>query len=320
MKGDGVVLSKEAWQIERMDVACVQADQILSIGVNGRDIERCKHAAKEFGALIPPVVGRLPGGERVVLAGGCEFAALREMGAREMSAAAVDIPDEGGGAKISLLLAMLRRSHDALCEGMWIQKILDAGDTSQRQICAAIGKSAAWVSKRLALAARLDPGVKELVDQRLLDSGSAQAIARLPAEAQCQFATGAVRDNLPKSVVEKLVSGFRAAECPDAVRRQIIEDPQGAVPRFGQKGPARYIPVSVDVQRLRNGGIRDQIAAVDITLSALAASLAGLWPETALPFAKTLSRLSGELGGMIDIIRKLVSPGKKEWEGDSHAN
>ena len=98
-----------------MDVACVQANQILSMGADERDIERCKRAATEFGALTPPVVGKLPSGGRIVLNGGTEFAALREMGAREMNAVAVDIRSEDYGAKISLLLASLKRSPDALC-------------------------------------------------------------------------------------------------------------------------------------------------------------------------------------------------------------
>jgi ParB family chromosome partitioning protein len=311
-KGDGAVLGKEAFQIEKMDVACVQADEILSMGVYGRDIELCKRAAKEFGALAPPVVGRLPGGARVVLAGGCEFAALREMGAREMSAAAADIGGEADGAQISLLMAMIRRGHDALCEGMWIRKALDGGGTSQRQICAAIGKSAAWAGKRLSLAGRLEPGVRELVGKGLLDSGSAQAVARLPAEAQCGFAARAVRDGLPKSAVERLVSGFRSVDCPDGVKREILDDPRAELPRFAQKGQARYIPPSLDMQRLRGGGLGGQIAAVNVTMSALAASLHALRPETAAPFAKALSRLAGELRGMACIVQGLVSPGKNE--------
>ena len=314
-------MNKEVGQIEKMDVACVQANQVLAMSVNGRDIERCNRAAKEFGALTPPVVGKMPGGGRIVLSGGTEFAALREMGAREMNAVAVDIQSEDDGAKISLLLASLKRSPDALCEGMLIQQALDVGDVTQSQICAIIGKSAAWVSKRLALVTRLDPGVREFVSRRLLDPGSAQEIARLPADKQYEFAVGVVRDHLPKSAIEKLVSGFAVEECPDAVKRQIIEDPQGAAPRFMPKDPARYIPVSVNVQKLRAGGIGDQIAAVDITITVLASSLRALWPETAAPFGKALSRLSGDLRIMVVIILKLVSPGKNEdEEGVSYAN
>lgn len=290
------------------------------MGVDGRDIERCKRAAKEFGALTPPVVGKLPGGSRIVLNGGCEFAALREMGAREMNAVAVDIRNEEDGAKISLLLASLKRSPDALCEGMLIQQALDAGDVTQSQICAIICKSAAWVSKRLALVTRLDPGVREFVNRQLLDPGSAQEIARLPADKQYEFAVGVVRDHLPKSSIEKLVSGFAVEECPDAVKRQIIEDPQGAAPRFMPKSSVRYIPASVNMQKLRAGGIGDQIAAVDITMSVLGSSLRELWPETAMPFAKALARLSGDFRSMVVTIQKLVSPGKNEDEEDRYAN
>ena len=312
-------MNKEAGKTEKMDVAGVQANQILSMCVDGRDIERCKRAVNEFGALTPPVVGRLPSGGRVVLDGGCEFAALREMGAREMNAVAVDIGSEVDGAKISLLLASLKRSPDALCEGMLIEQALEAGDVTQSQICAIVGKSAAWVSKRLSLATRLDPNVRELVSRHLLDPGSAQEIARLPAGRQYEFATNAVRDSLPKSTIEKLVSGFAVEECPDAVRRQIVEDPQGAAQRFMHKGPGRYVPGCLNLQKLRDGGIGDQIAALDISMSVLGGSLNKLWPETASPFAKALARISGDLRGMTAIIQKLVSPGKSEERGAANA-
>ena len=311
-------MNKESARIEKMDVACVQTNKVLSIGVDGRDVERCKRALKEFGALAPPIVGIMPGGGRVVLNGECEFAALREMGAREMDAVAVDIQGEDGGAKIALLLASLKRSPAALCEGMLIQQAMDAGGTTQAQICAIIGKSAAWVSKRLALVTRLDPGVREFVGRQLLDPGSAQEIARLPTDMQYEFANNVVRDSLPKSTVEKLVSGFSVEECPDAVKRQIIEDPQGAAPRFMPKGPGRYIPACLNLQKLRTSGIGDQIAAVDITVSVVASSLNGLWPETATPYAKTLSRLLEDLAGVSGMIQNLVSPGK--GKGVRHAD
>ena len=304
-------MNKEVGQIEKMDVACVQANQILSMGVDGRDIERCKRAAKEFGALTPPIVGKLPDGGRIVLNGGCEFAALREMGSREMNAVAVDIRSEKDGAKISLLLASLKRNPDALCEGMLIQQALDAGDVTQTQICAIVGKSASWVSKRLALVTRLDPGVREFVSRQLLDPGSAQEIARLPADKQYEFANNVLRDNLPKSTIEKLVSGFTDGECPDTVRSQIVRDPQGAMPRFMPKGPARYVPACLNLDKLRTGGIGDQIAATDITMSVLGASVNGLWVETAMPYAKALSRLSVDFAAMADMINRLVPPGKK---------
>jgi ParB family chromosome partitioning protein len=313
-------LNKEASKIEKMDVACVQENQVLTIGIDGRDVERCKRAAKEFGALPPPIVGKLPDGGRLVLNGGCEFAALREMGVREMNAVAVDIRDGEDGAKISLLLASLRRNPDALCEGMLIQQALEAGGVTQTQICAIIGKSAGWVSKRLALVTRLDPGVREFVNRQLLDPGSAQEIARLPAEKQYEFANSVMRDGIPKSTIEKLVSGFAVEECPDAVKRQIIEDPQGAAQRFMSKGPDRYVPCCLNLQKLRGGGIGEQIAAVDISMSVLGGSLNKLWPETAAPFAKALMRISDDFRSMLVIIRELVSPGKIENGGVANAN
>jgi ParB family chromosome partitioning protein len=310
MEGDDKNLSKEVTQIEKMDVACVQTNKILLMGVDGRDVERCKRAAKEFGALTPPVVGKLPGGSRVVLNGGCEFAALREMGAREMNAVAIDIRNEEDGAKISLLLASLRRNPDALCEGMLIQQALEAGDITQKQICSIIDKSAAWVSKRLALVTRLDPGVKEFVSRQLLDPGSAQEIARLPADKQYEFANNAVRDNLSKATIEKLISGFSVEECPDAVRRQIIGDPQGAAPRFSPKSPERYVPACLNLTKLQSGGITDHIAAFDVVMSVLCSSINGLWAETAAPYTKALSRILGDLKAMVGIVQTIVSPGK----------
>ena len=117
-----------------------------------------------------------------------------------------------------------------------------------------------------------------------LDPGSAQEIARLPDDKQYEFAKNAIRDALPKSAIEKLVSGFSVEECPDAVKRKIVEDPQGAAPRFMSKRPGRFVPDCLDLLKLRKGGIEGQIASVDIAISVLAASLNGLWQEMAMPY------------------------------------
>jgi hypothetical protein len=195
---------------------------------------------------------------------------------------------------------------------------METGDVTQTQVCAIIGKSAAWVSKRLSLVTRLDPGVREFVNRQLLDPGSAQEIARLPLDKQYEFASSAIRDHIPKSMIEKLVCGFTGKECPDEVRLQIIGDPQGAMPRFMAKGAERFVPGCLNLQKLRDGGIGEQIAAVDITMSVLASSLNGLLPETATPLAKTLKRISDDFRGMIAVIQGIISPGKNEGAGYAH--
>ncbi|MDD4347457.1 MAG: ParB/RepB/Spo0J family partition protein [Desulfitobacteriaceae bacterium] len=156
-----------------METAFVKDNQVLSLSVNRQDVERCARVIREYGLLTPPVIGDLPDGTRLVLSGECEFLALREMGVRNVEAVAVPILEEQDSSRLSLLLASLRKSPNALSEGMLVAQLLKTSKYTQSQVGEMLGKSVSWVNKRISLITRLHPAVRELVTLRQLCPHSA---------------------------------------------------------------------------------------------------------------------------------------------------
>jgi hypothetical protein len=238
-----------------------------------------------------------------VLSGECEFTAIRETGARRMAAVSAKVPD-GGGAKLTLLLSSLRKGPGALSEAMLLREALDDGAT-RAELGGMLGRSASWLSNRIALATRLDNEVREMVARGLLDARSAQEIARLPADKQYAFADKAVRECLPKSAIEALVAGFNDESCPDGAKSQILRDPRAALARVSDMRRAVRAPSAA-------GGISMRIGEAKAPLSRLAEALCFASPAEASPARRGLIELGKDLAALLEMVQRLVSPGKKE--------
>jgi len=244
--------------ITQVDTAHVKDNQVLSLSVNRQDVERCAWVIRQYGLLTPPVVGDFPDGTRLVLSGECEFLALREMGVSSVEAVAVPVLEEQDSSRLSLLLSSLRKSPNALSEGLLVAQLLKTGQYTQSQVGELLGKSVSWVNKRVSLITRLHPAVRELVTLRQLCPHSAQEIARLPEEIQHPFATKVVQEGLPKSAVEVLVETYHKEGCPDSFKEQMLEQPRHALEKVADIRKVKTIrnctgkDISPSTQTLRN--------------------------------------------------------------------
>jgi hypothetical protein len=169
-----------------------------------------------------------------------------------------------------------------------------------------LGRSASWLSNRLALATRLDNGVRELVERGLLGARTAQEIARLPSGEQYAFAEMAVKEGLPKSAVEALAAGYRDDGCPSGAKAQMLRDPKAALARVSDRRRA-----------VKRGGIGARIAEAKAPLSRLAEALCLAPPADASPYMQELKELEKDLSALLRMARELLYPGKKEA---AHAN
>ncbi|MDR1489085.1 MAG: hypothetical protein LBS65_01170 [Desulfovibrio sp.] len=227
--------------IAKVQTACVQDNKALALSVSRKDVDRCAKVIRQYGLLTPPVIGKLNSGEQVLLSGECEFQALREIGVKNVDAVTIPISERDEGDRLSLLLSSFKKNPGALSEGILITQLFQRGSYTQSQLGELLGKSVSWVNKRIGLATRLDPAVKELMAQGLLCPRSAQEIARLPAEAQHGFSVEAVRRGLPKSAIEAMVAAFNAPSCPDEIKKQIVSDPGRTMERLRDTRRARAI-------------------------------------------------------------------------------
>jgi ParB-like chromosome segregation protein Spo0J len=299
-------------KVREIDVASVEGSKTLEAGMDRRAVQRCRDAIEKLGVLHTPVVGTTESGNRLLLSGQCELTALRELGVKKMDAIEVEATGGGGAvAKLSLLLTSLSDKPGALCEGLLLREAVDAG-VPRPEIQAMLGKSASWVSNRLSLVTRLDGNVYGMVKSGLLEARSAEEIARLPQGAQFAFAEMAVREGLPKSAIESLVSGYNDESCPDAVKAQILADPREALKRMSDKrrpigaGGAKQgeMGVPADV-------IGEIIKSARLQMAALRRVLADMPPHEADGCKEALKELEGGLLALLAMIRSLFYPGKK---------
>jgi len=299
--------------VEELEVGTIQLNKILETSSDRTTIERCKRAIVDYGALTLPVIGKLADGSKVILSGGCEFTALKETGIKKMIATTAHVPKgDNTGAKLSLLLSSTKKNPSALCEGMLLQEALECG-ASRAELGTMLGRSASWLSNRLALASRLDSGVRAMLSNGLIDARSVQEIARLPQDSQHEFAKNVINEGLPKSIIEKLVAGYNEEGCPQKVKEQIVNNPRMALARMTDNRRA----VTMSEPQQSPVGIAACIEAVRKPHAWLAKALNDASPDEAAKQNTALRTLEEDVAALLAMIHMFVSPGKK---GVQYAN
>lgn len=298
----------------------------MTLTVNLQDIDRCAKVIRRYGLLTPPVVGSFADGTNLLLSGECEFLALREIGIKSVDAVMVPITEENEGDKLSLLLSSLRKSPNALSEGILIAKMLKTGSFTQSQLGELLGKSVSWVNKRISLVTRLHPAVRDLVTQRQLCPHSAQEIARLPEEVQHAFSVKAIREGLPKSSVEALVAAFNAPNCPDAIKEQIVESPRQTLLRLSDirtAKPIRPRPASKSFTPAAN--LKDSLIVLRQYMADFAKHLYDSAIENLSSDKKLLKELRDDAAALLVMLDDRLgqlpfSPGKNAKEAGVYGN
>ena len=200
-----------------------------------REVDTCKKLIRQYGILAPPIVGDFGDGTKALLYGDCELKAIIELETDYADSMVVPLKDKTEGNKLSLMLMEMRSAPDAVSQGKLIDSLISSGIYTQTEIAGLLSRSVSWVNKRLSLATRLNPAVRDMVSQRLLPPQSAQEIARMPVKVQRDFSAKIVSAKIPKSSVERLVSEYSRAECPDDFRAIILDDPARAVGMIPKK-------------------------------------------------------------------------------------
>jgi len=225
-------MGMEKSHLERVDVATIRDNALLSLSIQGNDVSRCVETIKEYGLLTPVVITPSKDGGHTVVFGSCELAALRGLGIQTTEAIAVNCQDDTELHKLALLLTSLKPSLNPLSEGLILREFLKGGKVSQADAALALGKSVSWVSNRLNTVENLEESVLQMAMRGELCARTAQEIAKLAPEVQYKFAVRVIKEGLPKSVVERLVALYNSADVNDAVRSHILEDPKDAISRI----------------------------------------------------------------------------------------
>jgi len=273
-------------------------------------VETCKKLISQYGMLAPPVVGDFGDGTKTLLYGDCELKAMIEMKTDYAESMVVSLKDKAEGDKLALMLMEMRYSPDAVSQGNLINSLIDSGLCTQTEIAALLSRSVSWVNKRLSLATRLLPEVRDMVSSRVLSPQSAQEIARMPQKVQQGFSSKVVSAKIPKSAVEKLVAEYSKADCPDDLKMLIVDDPARAVGLIPEK-PAihKELAVSVPNEVKRSDipleyGLGSAITSCSASMTALVAMIFKENSAALYKHNKALKQLCVDIDATLKIISK----------------
>jgi len=200
----------------------------LTLGMSQKDVGKYKKVATAYGNVAPVIVATPVNGEYLILEGSARLEACVQTGIKEIPVVKSRTSEEPEQLKLALMLSSIQDEGGALSEGALISRLINEHGVAPRELANLLGKSKAWVSKRMSLAQNLADGVKGMVTDGTLCPRSAEEVAKLPKDVQAEFAVNAVNSGLNKNEISELVQRYKNASSDDA-HREIIKLPSEAL-------------------------------------------------------------------------------------------
>lgn len=305
------------YPIKEVNIKSIPGNRILGMGISRNQKELCRKSIKQFGLVMPIVTVEKQTGEMMVLKGDKELSVLKEMNVDKAEVFVANIKEPSDTGKVILLLSSMHNELNHISEGLILRELIKLGQYNQKQLAKQLMKSEAWISKRLSLVDRLNDNVATMVMDKTLCPTAAQIISRIPKDMQHTFAINVYSENIPKSVVEKLVCVYGNKNTPDVVRDTIIKDPVLAAGNIivGMEKSSivseksKYIGFDSQDSPKFQGTLRLMLKVV----SELEAYLANFSEDNLLKYASLVAIVESTLTRFLVLLKnKVVSPGKSK--------
>lgn len=185
---------------------------------------RLEQAIAQQGQQVPVLVVAGEGGRYVLVEGFGRAAALRRLARDTVQAVVLDV------GETDALVLRHRLDHgtprSALEEGWLVATLVDRGK-SQADVAIALAKSAAWVSRRLALVRTLPEVAQEAVREARIGAGAAEKFLVPLSRGNAEHCTLLVQGLRSIRPTVRQLAGLYAAwkAAPEDVRRKIAEQP-----------------------------------------------------------------------------------------------
>ena len=307
----------------KMNEACtlklrqIVKNPALTLGVSPRDVGKYKKIAAVYGNVAPVIVGAPQNGEYPILTGSARLEACAQTGIREIPAVMAQAQDEGEQLKLTLMLSALKDEVGALSEGELISRLINDCGVAPRELVNLLGKSKAWISKRMTLSKNLAGAVKNMVADGTLCPRSAEEVAKLAQGEQTEFATNVINCGLNKNEIGQLVQRYKNALADD-VRREIIKAPLDALSKTGMRRRKKEAPDAGlngpgrKLQSSANYAAQMLLKSANMAENAEEEALSAAYPQ--------LNRLRNTMEEITRTFNKIlaeVSPGKQAGGGVS---
>lgn len=303
------------YPVKEVDIGAIPKNRMLSLSITQTQKALCEQGIRQYGLLTPIVLMENPTGDMLTVAGENELEILKEMNVAKADVFVTRLKDRKDSCKVILLLSSLQKGLNPLSEGLVLRELMKSGGHTQQELAASLFKSKSWLSKRLSLAEGLSESVAEMVLAKQICPASAQEIARLPRGVQHHFALKVYTKAIPKSVVERLVTAYNGKTTPQAVKREILKNPDLAAERLTPPTSKQRPAVRDDTFSRFDASIRLLFRLV----SEVEGCLAGMSAEEIKKYERLLPLVCRCMGRFIRLAQALVSPGKNQG-GVENAN
>jgi ParB/RepB/Spo0J family partition protein len=184
---------------------------------------RLEQAIAQQGQQVPVLVVPLEAGTYVLIEGYGRVAALRRLDRDVVQAVLLDV---GEADALVLRRRLEGGTRSALEEGWLVAALLERGK-SQVDVAIALGKSPAWVSRRLALVRTLPEVAQEAVRAGRIGANAAEkylvSLSRVNVGQCARLVEGLAKVRPTLRQLARLYSAWKVAT--EGVRQQIVEQP-----------------------------------------------------------------------------------------------
>ena len=175
--------------------------------INPESLQELASSIRIQGILQPIVVRPISKKKYEIIAGERRWRAAKLAGLAEVPTLIRDVSDEAAIA-IALIENMQREDLNPIEEAMTMDRLCREFEMTHQQVAEAVGKSREAITNLLRLM-KLQPVVKQMLEEGSLDMGHARALLTLDAEPQIRLAQQIIEEKLSVREAEKLVNNIK---------------------------------------------------------------------------------------------------------------
>lgn len=187
---------------------------------------------RQYGQLTPVVVCRFePQGKDELLDGFKRLRAARRLSLRELAVSRLEMGPRACKAAI-LQLNRVGRNISSMEEALVVHSLCHDDGLSQVEIAGLLGRHKSWVSRRVALIARLSEEAQERIKLGLLPASLGAELARLQRCNQLQVLESIKSHHLTWRETRKVVAALLSR--PQSSWEALLRDPRGILGQVGE--------------------------------------------------------------------------------------
>lgn len=273
------------------------------------------NSMRQYGQLTPVVVCRLEPGKDELLDGFKRLRAARDLSLRELTVSRLEMRPRACKAAI-LQLNRVGRNISSMEEALVVHSLCHDDGLSQVEIAGLLGRHKSWVSRRVALIARLSDEAQERIRLGLLPASLGAELARLQRCNQLQVLESINTHHLTWRETRKVVAALMSR--PQSYWEPLLRDPRGVLGKVGEDvalAPAEEKGLGAEAKTLLRSLVSFEAKCLDMALLLSGTILGGYEALEERRLRVALGKVRGGLSAVEEELRQ-VEQGAGNGAGD----